>query len=123
MLSKDFRVADKTAMLTDVCLLLARWVLAVMPGLLVTSIMLSMDYNAKRHRAKHNEGSCVARAWSDFNGGELLDWHKDGRKMDSSKLAVSDAVSYDVKRHYVLINGRNTHEVTARQYPRSYSAA
>ena len=73
VLSKEFRVADKTAMLADVCLLLARWVLAAMPGLLVTSIMLSMDYIAKRHRAKHNEGSCVARAWNDFNGGKLID--------------------------------------------------
>ena len=75
-------------MLADVCLLLARWVLAAMPGLLVTSIMLSMNYNAKRHRAKQNEGSCIARVWSDFTDGELLDWHKDGLKMDLSKLAV-----------------------------------
>ena len=73
VLSNEFRVADKIAMLTDVCLLLARWVLTAILGLLVTSIMLSMDYNAKRHRAKQNEGSCVARAWSDFNGGELID--------------------------------------------------
>ena len=46
--------------------------------------------------ATHNDGSCVVRVWGDFNGGELLYWHKDGRKKDVSKLAVSDAVSYDV---------------------------
>ena len=33
--------------------------------------------------------------------------------MDPSKLVVSEAVSYDVKRHFVLINGKNAHEVTA----------
>ena len=43
-----------------------------MPGLLLTSITLNTDYNAKRHRDKHNDGSCVVRAWGDFNGGKLL---------------------------------------------------
>ena len=90
------------------------WVFATMPRLPVTSIMLRTDYKAKRYRDKYNEGSCVTSAWGYFNVGELLDWPKDKRNMDSSNIAVSDAVSYDLKPFFVLIHRINAYEVTAR---------
>ena len=40
-------------------------------------------------------------------------WRKDGRRMDPFKFDVSDAVSYNVKRSFVLIDGKNAEGTTA----------
>ena len=111
--ARQRQLTKRTPELVGLCKVLHRWLRQDKrwDDFTFSSITINKHHAAKLHRDKGNMGPSVIRTLGSFEGGELLWWPGDDRKLDISLVPDANLERIDTS-DFAIFDGNCAHGVT-----------